>query len=119
PLFHLHHHPHGEGRGGAAGARPDRPRKVSAARVAWPETSSAAPPHAGDFLYAPGQEWSLSPPSTSTLRIIANAAEVAMPAHLARAQHHPALSRLEDRRLLRELGYVGASWTAAADGASF
>ncbi len=42
-----------------------------------------------------------------------------MPAHLARAQHHPALSRLEDRRLLRELGYVGGSWTAAADGGSF
>ena len=42
-----------------------------------------------------------------------------MPAHHARAQHHPALSRLADRRLHRELAYVDGSWTAAAGGETF
>jgi aspartate-semialdehyde dehydrogenase len=32
---------------------------------------------------------------------------------------HPALSRLADRRLLREMGYIDGRWTAARDGASF
>ena len=32
-------------------------------------------------------------------------------------QSHPELDRLDDRRLLRELGYVDGRWVAAADGA--
>lgn len=39
-----------------------------------------------------------------------------MTAQLARVPHHPDLGRLADRRLLRELAYVGGRWTAAADG---
>jgi aspartate-semialdehyde dehydrogenase len=38
--------------------------------------------------------------------------------HLARADRHPALARLADRRLLRELAYVDGRWTAAASGAT-
>ncbi|HUG60863.1 MAG TPA: NAD-dependent succinate-semialdehyde dehydrogenase [Methylomirabilota bacterium] len=37
----------------------------------------------------------------------------------ARPERHPALGRLTDRRLLRDLAYVGGKWTAAADGARF
>jgi aspartate-semialdehyde dehydrogenase len=38
---------------------------------------------------------------------------------LRRQERHPALDRLTDRRLLRELSYVGGAWTAGRDGAVF
>ncbi|WGF89538.1 NAD-dependent succinate-semialdehyde dehydrogenase [Marinivivus vitaminiproducens] len=42
-----------------------------------------------------------------------------MAARMARIERYDGLSGLRDRRLLRELGYVGGRWTAAADGAGF
>lgn len=42
-----------------------------------------------------------------------------MTAQLSRPDRHDAVSRLSDRRLLRELAYVGGRWTAAPDGATF
>ena len=42
-----------------------------------------------------------------------------MTAHFARPTRHPALDRLADRRLLRDLAYVGGSWTASDAGRSF
>lgn len=42
-----------------------------------------------------------------------------MTAQLSRLDRHDAVSRLTDRRLLRELAYVGGRWTAAPDGATF
>ena len=42
-----------------------------------------------------------------------------MSARIARLERHPELDRLQDRRLLRELAYVGGRWTAAADGSRF
>jgi aspartate-semialdehyde dehydrogenase len=39
-----------------------------------------------------------------------------MSAHFARAQRDAGLDRLSDRRLLRELAYVGGQWTAGAAG---
>ena len=42
-----------------------------------------------------------------------------MSAHFARTERHGALDRLADRRLLRELAYVGGRWTAGAGGQSF
>lgn len=40
-------------------------------------------------------------------------------AHFARAHRHDALDRLADRRLLRELAYVGGHWTASEAASSF
>ncbi|RWL50937.1 aldehyde dehydrogenase family protein, partial [Mesorhizobium sp.] len=42
-----------------------------------------------------------------------------MSAHFARPHRHEALDRLADRRLLRDLGYVGGYWTAGQEAASF
>jgi aspartate-semialdehyde dehydrogenase len=42
-----------------------------------------------------------------------------MTGQLARQEHHPGLGRLADRRLLRELAYIGGSWTAGPGGAVF
>src|SRR5690349_17814165 len=42
-----------------------------------------------------------------------------MSAHFARSERHPALDRLADRRLLRELAYVDGQWTAAETAGSF
>ncbi|RUW82629.1 aldehyde dehydrogenase family protein, partial [Mesorhizobium sp. M1E.F.Ca.ET.063.01.1.1] len=42
-----------------------------------------------------------------------------MSAHFARPHRHEALDRLTDRRLLRDLGYVGGHWTAGHSAASF
>jgi aspartate-semialdehyde dehydrogenase len=42
-----------------------------------------------------------------------------MSAHFSRPHRHAALDRLADRRLLRELAYVGGSWTAGATGKGF
>ncbi len=42
-----------------------------------------------------------------------------MSAHFARPHRHDALDRLADRRLLRDLGYVGGHWIAGAGAASF
>lgn len=42
-----------------------------------------------------------------------------MSAHFARTLRHDALDRLADRRLLRELAYVGGHWTAGGNGGSF
>jgi aspartate-semialdehyde dehydrogenase len=42
-----------------------------------------------------------------------------MTAHFAHRTRHPALDRLADRRLLRELAYIGGSWTASDAGRSF
>lgn len=42
-----------------------------------------------------------------------------MSAHHARTLRHDALDRLADRRLHRELAYVGGNWTASEDGATF
>lgn len=42
-----------------------------------------------------------------------------MSAHFARPHRHEALDRLADRRLLRDLGYVGGHWTAGNSAASF
>ncbi|RWA73093.1 NAD-dependent succinate-semialdehyde dehydrogenase [Mesorhizobium sp.] len=42
-----------------------------------------------------------------------------MSAHFARPHRHEALDRLADRRLLRDLGYVGGHWTAGRSAASF
>jgi len=42
-----------------------------------------------------------------------------MSAHFARQQRHEALDRLSDRRLYRELAYVGGHWTASATASSF
>ncbi|MDX8498783.1 NAD-dependent succinate-semialdehyde dehydrogenase [Mesorhizobium sp. VK4C] len=42
-----------------------------------------------------------------------------MSAHFARPHRHEALDRLADRRLLRDLGYVGGHWTAGHSAASF
>lgn len=42
-----------------------------------------------------------------------------MSAQSAHATRHPALDRLVDRRLLRELAYVGGRWTASATGKGF
>ena len=42
-----------------------------------------------------------------------------MSAHFARQHRHEALDRLADRRLLRDLGYVGGHWTAGRTAASF
>ncbi|WP_377811275.1 NAD-dependent succinate-semialdehyde dehydrogenase (plasmid) [Azospirillum sp. A29] len=42
-----------------------------------------------------------------------------MTAQLSRLDRHDAVGRLSDRRLLRELAYVGGRWTAAPDGATF
>jgi aspartate-semialdehyde dehydrogenase len=42
-----------------------------------------------------------------------------MTVHFARSTRHEALDRLADRRLLRELAYVGGSWTASDAGRSF
>ncbi|ALG72805.1 succinate-semialdehyde dehydrogenase [Azospirillum thiophilum] len=42
-----------------------------------------------------------------------------MTAQVSRLDHHDAVGRLSDRRLLRELAYVGGRWTAAPDGATF
>ena len=41
-----------------------------------------------------------------------------MSAQFARPERHAALSRLNDRRLLRELAYVDGRWTAAESGGS-
>lgn len=41
-----------------------------------------------------------------------------MSAHFARPHRHEALDRLADRRLLRDLGYVGGHWTAGRGAAS-
>ncbi|MCW2238878.1 NAD-dependent succinate-semialdehyde dehydrogenase [Azospirillum canadense] len=41
-----------------------------------------------------------------------------MTAQFARPDTHDALGRLTDRRLLRELSYIGGRWTAARDGAT-
>ncbi len=41
-----------------------------------------------------------------------------MTAQFARLENHEALGRLTDRRLLRELAYIGGRWTAARDGAT-
>ncbi|WP_428032077.1 NAD-dependent succinate-semialdehyde dehydrogenase [Ancylobacter sp.] len=38
---------------------------------------------------------------------------------LARPEPHPALSRLQDRRLLRTLSYIDGKWTGAPDGRTF
>jgi aspartate-semialdehyde dehydrogenase len=42
-----------------------------------------------------------------------------MTGQFARQEHHPGLGRLADRRLLRELAYIGGSWTAGPAGAVF
>ncbi|RWF70608.1 MAG: NAD-dependent succinate-semialdehyde dehydrogenase [Mesorhizobium sp.] len=42
-----------------------------------------------------------------------------MSAHFARPHRHEALDRLADRRLLRDLGYIGGHWTAGDSAASF
>ncbi|MET3663163.1 NAD-dependent succinate-semialdehyde dehydrogenase [Aquamicrobium ahrensii] len=42
-----------------------------------------------------------------------------MSAHFARQQRHEALDHLNDRRLYRELAYVGGHWTASATASSF
>jgi aspartate-semialdehyde dehydrogenase len=42
-----------------------------------------------------------------------------MTAVFARPAYHEALSRLSDRRLLRDLAYVGGCWTGSAAGGSF
>ncbi|TIV63473.1 MAG: NAD-dependent succinate-semialdehyde dehydrogenase, partial [Mesorhizobium sp.] len=42
-----------------------------------------------------------------------------MSAHFARTNHHEALDRLADRRLLRALAYVDGHWTASEAAASF
>ncbi|TKT75030.1 NAD-dependent succinate-semialdehyde dehydrogenase [Aquamicrobium sp. LC103] len=42
-----------------------------------------------------------------------------MSAHFAPLIRHEALARLSDRRLLRELAYVGGNWTAGAAGHGF
>ncbi|MEO3997792.1 NAD-dependent succinate-semialdehyde dehydrogenase [Mesorhizobium sp. CAU 1732] len=42
-----------------------------------------------------------------------------MSAHFARNRRHDALDSLNDRRLLRELAYVGGHWTAGETGESF
>ena len=42
-----------------------------------------------------------------------------MSAHFARPDRHPALDRLEDRRMLRELAYVDGHWTAGDAGQAF
>ncbi|EXL06749.1 NAD-dependent succinate-semialdehyde dehydrogenase [Aquamicrobium defluvii] len=42
-----------------------------------------------------------------------------MSAHFSRQQRHEALDRLVDRRLYRELAYVGGHWTASAAARSF
>ncbi|TRC79506.1 NAD-dependent succinate-semialdehyde dehydrogenase [Mesorhizobium sp. WSM4307] len=42
-----------------------------------------------------------------------------MSAHFARSHRHEALDRLADRRLLRELAYVGGHWTASEAAESF
>ena len=42
-----------------------------------------------------------------------------MSAHFARPTRHEALDRLADRRLYRELAYVGGHWTASENGRSF
>jgi aspartate-semialdehyde dehydrogenase len=42
-----------------------------------------------------------------------------MSAHFASPKRHDAVGRLSDRRLLRELAYVGGAWTAGAGGRSF
>ncbi|MDU0341971.1 NAD-dependent succinate-semialdehyde dehydrogenase [Bosea rubneri] len=40
-------------------------------------------------------------------------------ATIAKPAEHPGLARLTDRRLLRQLAYVGGRWTAAPDGETF
>src|SRR5690242_29150 len=45
--------------------------------------------------------------------------EISMSAHFARTNHHEALDRLADRRLLRALAYVDGHWTASEAAASF
>ncbi|MEK1886378.1 MAG: NAD-dependent succinate-semialdehyde dehydrogenase [Phyllobacterium sp.] len=42
-----------------------------------------------------------------------------MSAHFARPDRHPALDRLKDRRMLRELAYVDGHWTAGDAGQTF
>src|SRR5512142_2233062 len=42
-----------------------------------------------------------------------------MSAHFARTNHHEALDRLADRRLLRVLAYIDGHWTASEAAASF
>ncbi|TJW70365.1 MAG: aldehyde dehydrogenase family protein, partial [Mesorhizobium sp.] len=42
-----------------------------------------------------------------------------MSAHFARTNHHDALDRLADRRLLRALAYVDGHWTASEAAESF
>ena len=42
-----------------------------------------------------------------------------MSAHFASPKRHDAVGRLSDRRLLRELAYVGGAWTAGDGGRSF
>ncbi len=42
-----------------------------------------------------------------------------MSAHFARPDRHPALDRLHDRRMLRELAYVDGQWTAGDAGQTF
>jgi aspartate-semialdehyde dehydrogenase len=42
-----------------------------------------------------------------------------MSAHFARPDRHPALNGLRDRRMLRELAYVGGHWTAGDAGQTF
>lgn len=38
---------------------------------------------------------------------------------IAKPAEHPGLARLADRRLLRQLSYIGGRWTAAPDGETF
>jgi aspartate-semialdehyde dehydrogenase len=40
-------------------------------------------------------------------------------ATIAKPAEHPGLTRLTDRRLLRQLSYIGGRWTAAPDGEAF
>lgn len=40
-------------------------------------------------------------------------------AAIAKPAEHPGLARLADRRLLRQLSYIGGRWTAAPDGETF
>ena len=40
-------------------------------------------------------------------------------AAIAKPAGHPGLARLTDRRLLRQLSYIGGRWTAAPDGGTF